>query len=132
MNHSKPRSLFNSIFGMHCPKCREGDLFETGSFSFSKPFVMKDKCDHCNQNYMPEPGFYYGAMFLSYIIWGWVSVIIVLPLVFLFDWSVEASFGLLIFISAFLFVWLFRFARSLWIHINVKYRGGKIRKTSKA
>jgi len=63
-----------SIFNFKCPRCHEGDLFETETFSFQKSFDMHDKCPHCNLNYMPEPGFYYGAMFISYIFMGFFCI----------------------------------------------------------
>ncbi|MFK8101560.1 MAG: DUF983 domain-containing protein [Saprospiraceae bacterium] len=114
---------------MKCPRCREGDLFETGTFSFEKPFDMPDKCSCCSQSYMPEPGFYYGAMFISYIFYGWFSLALCLSLVFAFDWSIKGAFTLLILISIVLFVWVFRMARSIWIHIIIKYKPQNNRKT---
>lgn len=116
----RANSVLSSIFAMKCPCCREGKLFEQSAFQ--KPFEMPKRCAVCNQNYMPEPGFYFGAMFISYIIWGWFSVMLCLGLVFGFDWSVNGAFALLIFLSIICFVWIFRISRSIWIHINVKYR----------
>lgn len=29
---------------------------------------MYDRCDHCGASFEPEPGFYFGAMFVSYAI----------------------------------------------------------------
>ncbi len=110
-----------SILQMKCPKCHEGALFETGSFSFKKPFYMPDKCPCCGQKYFLEPGFYYGAMFVSYIISGWFSLFYVgfLMLVLKLNWQVS-FFSLLIFL-AILFVWTFRISRAIWININVRY-----------
>lgn len=114
----KKRSVLSSIWNMKCPRCREGDLFDN-KLGF---FEMPDKCSNCNQNYMPEPGFYYGAMFISYIFYAWFSLALCLSLVFALGWSVNGAFGLLIAISILLFVWIFRMARSIWIHIIVKYK----------
>ena len=122
-----PMSRFQSIVNMKCPKCREGDLFYTPTFSFKKPFDMPERCPACNLNYMPEPGYFYGAMFISYIIWGWFSVLLCLALVFYFKWSVNAAFVLLIAISSVFFVWLFRISRSLWIHLNIKFKPDAIK-----
>ncbi len=122
MESNQKKSWFRSAGGMHCPKCREGKLFPTATFSFEKPFTMHERCKVCDQNFTPEPGFYFGAMFISYIIWGWFSILLCLPLVFIFEWSVNQAFALLIFISAICFVWLFRISRSLWIHAMVRYR----------
>ncbi len=117
----KKRSIISSVLAMKCPRCREGNLFKTHTFSFQKPFEMPDHCPICKQNYMPEPGFYFGAMFISYIMWGFISLGICLPLVFVLDWSVNAAFALLLLVSAIFFIWLFRTSRSIWIHIAIKY-----------
>ncbi len=122
MSKKLEKSWLSSTFEMTCPACRKGRLFETGTFSFSKPFEMYDRCPNCNQNYSPEPGFYYGAMFISYVIWAFFSLGLCLSLVFYFKWSVNSAFALLIFISMIAFVWLFRFSRSLWAHAMIKYR----------
>jgi uncharacterized protein (DUF983 family) len=120
-----PISHYRSIMDMKCPRCRTGSLFFTSTLSFQKPFDMPDRCSHCGLNYNPEPGFFYGAMFISYAIWGWFSIFFCLTLVFYFGWSVNATFALLIGISALFFVWLFRISRSLWIHFNIKFDASK-------
>ena len=118
---NKPRSVSSSIWNMKCARCREGDLFETGSFSFSKPFQMPEKCDRCGQLYLPAPGFYYGAMFISYAIQGWFGIFLMLSLVYIFDWHIDHAFILFLFISAIFFVWSVRISRSIWFHISEKY-----------
>lgn len=123
----KKESWAWSMFNMKCPRCREGDLFDTPTFSFQKPFEMPERCSCCNQNYMPQVGFYYGAMFLSYVFWGWTILLIALFLVFALDWSVGGAMAVVIAISTIFFVWVFRIARSLWIHLMVKYDASKIK-----
>ncbi len=117
-----------SVVNLKCPRCHEEDVFETSTWSYSKPFDMRDRCSVCNLNYMPEPGFYYGSMFISYIIWGWFSIIFVGSLVWLRGWSVEGAFVVLILVSALFFVWLYRVSRSIWMNINFKYDPSKIKK----
>jgi len=92
---------------------------------------MKAKCPVCDINYMPEPGFYYGSMFISYGIWAWFSVLLCLALVFYLEWTVNSAFALLLVISAILYVPLFRISRSIWAHINIKYRADFKDKKSK-
>ena len=115
---SKPAAIFR----MKCPRCHTGDLFPTGSFEFHLPFTMNARCAHCKQTFMPEPGFYYGAMFISYILVAFFSLGLTLTLVFAFEWSIGGSFALLLAILAVGYVWVFRMARTLWIHIVIKYR----------
>ena len=106
-----------AILKMKCPNCKKGDLFETPTWSFQKPFDMPSKCSNCGLNYFPEPGFYWGAMFVSYIFWGLFSVVFGGTLIIFFDFSVNQATLILILLSAIFFVWLYRFARSIWIHI---------------
>ncbi len=117
---SKGSKLY-SIFGFKCPRCHETDMFYTATFSFSRPFDMKDRCAHCGQDFMPEPGFYYGAMFISYIFMGWFCIGFVALLHWVLDWSINASFLALIVVCIVFFVYIFRLARSIWININVHY-----------
>lgn len=118
-------SKLYSIFGFKCPQCHEGDLFETSTFSFNQPFEMKKQCEVCGQDFEPEPGFYYGAMFVSYIFMGFFC----LGFTAFFHWvvglSVNVSFLLLIAVVAVFFVFIFRLARSIWINIIVKYNPPK-------
>ncbi len=110
------------IISMKCPKCHEGDLFPTGSFEFKTPFDMNEHCPNCQENFMPEPGFYYGAMFISYIFTGFFCLSFVGITHWVFGWSTGASFGVLILILAIFFVWIYRMARSIWIGFNVDYK----------
>ncbi|HHM20642.1 MAG TPA: DUF983 domain-containing protein [Bacteroidetes bacterium] len=110
-----------SIFNMKCPRCQEGDLFETGSFSFKKPFDMPEQCPVCGQKYFLGPGFYYGAMFISYIITGWYALILTGTLIIAFGVYWKTAFAIMLLTMAILFVWFFRLARAVWINFNVKY-----------
>ena len=114
-------NLFSSIFGLHCPRCRRGDLFATSSFGFDKPFEQYEHCPKCGQNYFPEPGFYYGAMFISYIGSGFFCLGFVMILHWVIDWSMAGSFAMLFLVAGIFFVWWFRFARSAYFHLIQGY-----------
>lgn len=106
---------------LKCPRCREGNLFPTKTFSFKKPFDMPEHCPHCQQPYELEPGFYYGAMFISYIFTGFgcLAVWSVFHFIFRLDWM--NAWLAMVGVVAVLFVYIFRLARSIWIHLNVKH-----------
>ncbi len=110
-----------SILNLKCPRCHDGDLFPTGSFSFSKPFDMPETCPKCGQKYFLGPGFYYGAMFISYIITAFFCLGFVGGLILFTDISVNMAFVLLLIVISILFVWFFRVSRAIWINMNVKY-----------
>jgi uncharacterized protein (DUF983 family) len=118
----------HSIFLVKCPKCQDEYLFEERAFSFRKSFQMRKACPQCQQDFEPEPGFYYGAMFISYIFMGWFCIGFVALLHWVLDFSLEFSFIALILVVAFFFVYIFRLARSIWLSLNVKYDPSKSRK----
>lgn len=110
-----------SIFGFKCPRCHEGELYDHKILEFKGSFEMPKECAVCQQNYMPAPGFYYGAMFISYAIMGWFCLGFIGFCIFVLDLSINASFAWLIFTYALMLVWIFRLSRAIWINVNVKY-----------
>ena len=118
------RGILSSIVNLKCPSCRQEDLFTTPTFSFKKPLDMPDSCPNCSQKFEPEPGYYYGAMFISYIMTGWFSLGLILFFHWVLGWSLGAAFALLIFILLTFFVYINRLSRSIWIHITEKYDPG--------
>jgi uncharacterized protein (DUF983 family) len=121
MSILKKGSKLYSILHMKCPRCQEGDLFETGAFSFQKPFDMPQNCPNCGQKYFLGPGFYYGAMFISYIITGFYALIFCGVLILGFGVYWQTAFFAMLASMIILFVWFFRLARAVWINFNVKY-----------
>jgi hypothetical protein len=87
---------------------------------------MNKKCTVCGQKFEPEPGFYYGAMFISYIFMGFFSLGLTGLLVFYFHVSIEAAFAVLFTALALIFFWNLRLSRSIWIHLVVKYNPNAI------
>jgi uncharacterized protein (DUF983 family) len=62
------RSLVNAQLHGKCPRCREGDVFKYPLRKISKFSVMNKNCPRCGADFEPEPGFYFGAMFISYAV----------------------------------------------------------------
>lgn len=88
---------------------------------FSKPLAMNKQCPVCGQKFEPEPGFYFGAMFISYIFLAFFSLGLTGLLVFYFHQSVDFAFLILLLTLAVMFIWNLRFSRSIWIHLVVKF-----------
>ncbi len=109
-----------SVFRYTCPKCRSFKMFTT-PFNIKQPLEMHERCGKCDQRFAPEPGFYFGAMFLSYILSAWLLLLTALLLVFYFKWTVENAMLVVIAIGALSYFKLLRFSRSLYIHIVVGY-----------
>lgn len=60
------KSLISSIATCSCPQCREGKLFPVSQFSYRRLSEVNKTCEICGANLIPEPGFYDGAMYISY------------------------------------------------------------------
>ncbi len=111
-----------AILGMKCPTCYEGDLYvDPNPFHFSKLHVMHKHCDKCGQNLNPEPGFYYGAMYVSY------GLSVGLFLLYFFFFELFYSVSGVVFISIYtltllvLFPYIFRYSRVMYIHLFYGY-----------
>ena len=113
-------NILKSMWTYQCPRCRSSKMFKT-PFQMKKPLDMHDNCEVCGQNFTPEPGFYFGAMFISYILMGWFLLLPALFLKFALDWSVGATMAFVLALAALTYFKFLRFSRSLWIHIIVKY-----------
>jgi len=56
-----------SVFFFKCPRCHQGDFFESNNpYNLKRAGEVKDSCSQCGLKYSPEPGFYYGGMYVSY------------------------------------------------------------------
>ncbi|WPR75399.1 DUF983 domain-containing protein [Algoriphagus sp. NG3] len=85
---------------------------------------MNKSCSNCGQPFEPEPGYYFGAMFISYaintalFITAWVALSIIKP-----DYSLSLLLSLLGLTVLIFLPFIYRVSRSIWISIFVKYRG---------
>ncbi|MHB8260040.1 MAG: DUF983 domain-containing protein [Bacteroidia bacterium] len=121
--HTKLYSILNN----KCPYCHEGNFFiNNNPYNFSSFDKQYQHCPACQSSYMPEIGFYYGAMYVSY------GLDIALGLILFFLSNVIFSWGttpfLILFISSLLILWtiIYRTARIIWINLFVKYDKTKI------
>jgi len=112
-----------SILNNKCPRCHEGNFFVTSNHYNLKKFGgLNDKCPVCNEDFRREPGYYYGATYVSYALT--VSFGIGLYLLLCVVFSVEVV-PFIITLSVLLFLLLpitYRFSRIIWIHMFVKYK----------
>jgi|GEM_PF-49117 len=55
-----------ALLDLRCPRCHEGPLFLHPASNITKFTDMPVACPVCNLSYEPEPGFYFGAMYISF------------------------------------------------------------------
>lgn len=63
---SKIDSSVLAAVAQRCPRCHEGPLFKHSALNLTKFADMPEACPVCGQAYEPEPGFYWGAMYISF------------------------------------------------------------------
>ncbi len=113
-------NLLSSVYNYKCPRCRQGDIF-IKPFDYKNPLNMPKNCVVCDQKTEPEPGFYYGAMFVSYVVTAFLYLGIIAFCVIVLNMTVNQAFLLLMLFVALTFFKTARLARSAWFHFMVKY-----------
>ncbi len=110
---------------MKCPRCHEGDLFETKNpFLWKKLTKMHDKCSNCNLKYERETGFFYGAMYISSFINMLLFVAFIIVYYIYFDERLDWRFYMLgyVLLTILITPLLYRLSRSIWIEIFIDYK----------
>ena len=59
-------STLVALLQQRCPRCHQGPLFTHSALSLTHFTEMPEQCPVCGQPYEPEPGFYFGAMYISF------------------------------------------------------------------
>lgn len=113
-------NLISSIWNYKCPRCRKGDLF-IKPLDVTNPLNMHENCSHCGQSTSPEPGYYYGAMFISYIWTSFMFLGFAALCIWGFKLSVNTAIWLMILFGALIFLFVLRVSRSMYIHMDVRY-----------
>jgi uncharacterized protein (DUF983 family) len=66
MNYVKKSLGFvKEIYKEKCPHCSDGQVFEKEKGLFKMP-IMNERCSECDYRFEREPGYFIGAMYLSY------------------------------------------------------------------
>lgn len=91
---------------------------------------MNRYCPKCEADLEPEPGFYFGAMFISYAITVWPILGLMAIFRWGLNWSLYGSFAASLALTALLFVYIFRVSRSMYLHLMVRYKPGRAAKAA--
>lgn len=118
----KQTRLF-SILNNKCPRCHEGNFFEDNNPYHLKKFdKMNLHCSVCDEQFEPEIGFYYGAMYVSYgltVAFGVGLFVLLCVLLNLDNMLFIITFAIL---QVLLMPVFYRISRLTYINIFVKYK----------
>jgi uncharacterized protein (DUF983 family) len=106
------RSWFTALLAQRCPRCREGRIFRTA-------LDVHVRCPVCGLLLDREPGYFIGAMYVSY----GLALLILIPLFFFFQWLMPdasgitvATLSILPYLPLTLFV--YRYSRVIWVYFD--------------
>lgn len=120
----KKESISYGILKFKCPRCHEGDLFtHSNHYDLGNFLKMHKNCPVCNQTYTPEPGFYFGAAYISYAVSVAIAVIAALITLALGYRAPGTIIGAILIPTVLLAPINFRLSRSIWANIFIKYKG---------
>ncbi len=115
--------MIKDILTNKCPHCGKGRIFNEANiyFNFSRP-KMNEYCPNCGFNYQKEPGFFFGAMYVSYGLTVAQGIITYLIASTFFEEKFDLRIigiiaGILLLLSSF----NMRLSRILWIYLFKNY-----------
>ncbi|TAE46485.1 MAG: DUF983 domain-containing protein [Cytophagia bacterium] len=115
-----------AIFQEKCPRCREGKVFKY-PILHSKFMVMNEYCEKCHQKFDIEPGFYFGAMYISYAFSTALFVGMSLAIFILLGQDTPLWYYIVAIVTSNIVIlpFSFRYSRILMLHWfgGVSYRG---------
>jgi uncharacterized protein (DUF983 family) len=118
----KTPKAFTAMMTGRCPVCREGALFthpwHSRHFTQNHP-----RCPVCDADFEPEPGFLYGAMYVSYSLNVATMVAVSLFIYVLFNpespfWYIGGVIGVTLLGLPF----IFRLSRMVWVYVFGGFR----------
>ena len=101
-----------------CPKCHKGQVFNTKNLLSFRPAAMQENCPHCHHNFSKEPGFYWGAMYVSYGLATLEMAVVYAICMTLGANAVDVkNLVVSILVVLILFQFNFRMARLIWLYL---------------
>lgn len=124
------RTSGEALLACKCPRCREGNMFKHSFREKWFSLKMHEKCPKCDQSYEPEPGFYFGAMFVSYAFSTAITLTVGFVLYNFFGHpDTWVYLTVVSFFVAILWPAMFKYSRSIFLHLfggirfNPRYSG---------
>ncbi len=102
----------------NCPRCRQGKIFTHGIFERVTNFNrMNEFCPHCELRLQPEPGFYQGAMYVSYAFTVAVLVVIASVLYVTYNPPDSVYISVIVGVMVLLVPLNYRYSRILYLYL---------------
>lgn len=101
-----------------CPNCKKGKMYsQLGNLLLFKAPKMNKICSECNFKFEKEPGFFFGAMFVTYALVSAEMIAAMVLFKFILDFSYITVALLAITIVVLLSTFNLRISRSIWVYM---------------
>ena len=111
-----------SITRSKCPRCMEGEIYpDKNPYRFKTMTDFNPRCSVCDQNFEPEPNFYYGAMYVSYALGVALPIAVFIISKMVFQYELLQSFFAIIAALILLMPLLIRLSRNIWINLFISF-----------
>ena len=117
-----------AILEAKCPQCREGKMYDHPVSDLRHLGKMNETCPRCGLKFEIEPGFFYGAMYVSYALSVALFITCVFVLYFIAGDPSLSVYLITITVLSLLFYPLnLRYSRVLFLHVfgGIKYNPSK-------
>ena len=115
-----------SILKRKCPSCHEGEFFVSTPYDFKHIGRIHKKCSICAEEFSKEPGFYYGALYISYGLGVAISVVIFIPIFLFYPNPSALTYILFIAVSMVLLgPFLFALSKIIWANLFISFKSKK-------
>ena len=120
----KGKKIYSIIYNL-CPRCHSSKFWPSNNPY--KNIIIKNKgdiglCKNCKLKFEMEPGFWFGAMYISYALSILISIVIWFFLNYFFS-KIDISYQISVIAVVLLFLSpvTYFLSRLMWINIFVKY-----------
>ena len=100
----------------------EGEIYpDKNPYRFKTMTDFNPRCSVCDQNFEPEPNFYYGAMYVSYALGVALPIAVFIISKMVFQYELLQSFFAIIAALILLMPLLIRLSRNIWINLFISF-----------
>lgn len=116
------KDIVYSVVRNKCAKCHEGDVFiYKNPYNLKKFDKMHEHCSACDAKYEKEPGFFFGAMYVSYAL---MSALFISSFVIDNLWIHSETWQYMTFLVTAMILSVpltYRWSRLIWINFFTKF-----------
>jgi uncharacterized protein (DUF983 family) len=116
-------NILYSVFANKCPRCHQGKVLSCSNpMAISKIIDTEPSCSNCGLKYEKEPGFFYGAMYVSYGLTSGIFIVMFILDLTVFHMDTTPFAILIVSIILVTFPFVTRWARVLWLNFFFRYQ----------